>query len=88
MRIAVIARMSLIFRQNLRMIRSSTIEASTEPSRGLVTRRRLLADLAAVADTEATLVLLDLDGVKVDNDTYGHPAGDALLARLGHLREL
>ena len=29
------------------------------------------------------LMLFDLNGFKAYNDTYGHPAGDALLARLG-----
>jgi diguanylate cyclase (GGDEF)-like protein len=82
--VAVIGRMSLIFQQNLRMIRRSSIDASTDALTGLGNRRQLLADLAAVEGAEATLVLLDLDGFKIYNDTYGHQAGDALLARLGH----
>ena len=30
-----------------------------------------------------SLILFDLDGFKRYNDTFGHPAGDTLLARLG-----
>jgi len=57
---------------------------------GLGNRRMLLADLEtlvaeATEERPVTLVVLDLDGFKRYNDTYGHPAGDALLARLGNM---
>jgi diguanylate cyclase (GGDEF)-like protein len=47
-------------------------------------RRRLHEDLEAAMGTPGTtLSLFDLDGFKAYNDTFGHQAGDALLARLG-----
>lgn len=60
--------------------------ALTDPLTGLANRRALLRDLEGVVagDGDLTvLVLFDLDGFKLYNDTFGHPAGDALLARLG-----
>jgi len=52
---------------------------------GLGNRRKLMGDLdQAVADRErAVIALFDLNGFKAYNDSFGHPAGDALLARLG-----
>jgi len=60
-------------------------EASHDPLTGLANRRlflaRLEAALAQPAPGRATAVLyLDLDRVKVINDTEGHAAGDAALA--------
>ena len=60
-------------------------EAMSDPLTGLGNRRRLLTDLdAVIADARSVLlVVFDLDGFKAYNDTFGHPAGDALLRRLG-----
>jgi diguanylate cyclase (GGDEF)-like protein/PAS domain S-box-containing protein len=64
-----------------------TYQALHDPLTGLGNRRSLLADLdervraATVADP-LLLVLLDLNGFKTYNDTFGHPAGDALLSRV------
>lgn len=62
--------------------------ANTDALTGLANRRRLVADLdtelARATDADPVLLMLcDLNGFKAYNDTFGHPAGDALLARLG-----
>ncbi len=58
---------------------------------GLPNRRRLMQDLEdRLADHGAEptlLIVFDLDGFKAYNDAYGHPAGDALLTRLGERLE-
>jgi diguanylate cyclase (GGDEF)-like protein len=56
---------------------------------GLANRRSLFADLDQRLPTASPgqpllIVLCDLDGFKAYNDTFGHAAGDALLARLAH----
>jgi two-component system cell cycle response regulator len=63
-------------------------QATTDGLTGLGNRRKLFSDLerrARTASAEAPIVLtmLDLNGFKNYNDTFGHPAGDALLLRLG-----
>jgi diguanylate cyclase (GGDEF)-like protein len=63
-------------------------EARSDALTGLGNRRALATDLAAAisespASEELLLVMFDLDGFKQYNDTFGHPAGDGLLQRLG-----
>ena len=87
--VAAIARMGLTFGENMRVLARSRSQAMTDALTGLGNRRRLMEDLQdelAVADAHEpiTLVVLDLDGFKRYNDTFGHPAGDSLLARLGN----
>jgi diguanylate cyclase (GGDEF)-like protein len=60
----------------------------TDSLTGLSNRRRLLMDLdeltARASSTHpCALIMFDLDGFKAYNDRFGHPVGDALLARLG-----
>lgn len=62
--------------------------ASTDALTKLGNRRALIDDLAGElveegAEQELAVVLFDLDGFKQYNDTFGHPAGDSLLSRLG-----
>src|SRR5436309_11236886 len=86
--IAVLARTAMTFGENIRMLRNSRMEALTDALTGLGNRRSLMLDLrqeleVAERTRPQALVLFDLDGFKRYNDNFGHPAGDALLARLG-----
>ena len=85
---AVIVRTAMTFGENMRMLRQTRRDALTDSLTGLGNRRQLMQDLEdALSGPEATakraLVLFDLDGFKRYNDDFGHPAGDALLARFG-----
>ena len=86
--LAVMGRLIFTFRDNVRMLLESRDEALHDSLTGLLNRRALSRDLARAIPRAGTsrpvvLVLFDLDGFKLYNDTFGHPAGDALLVRLG-----
>ena len=66
------------------------IEAQTDALSGLFNRRawdRLLAtedERCRRYGHPAAVLMIDLDGLKSENDTHGHAAGDRLIERTGH----
>ena len=83
--VAVLIRLSLTHRQSRTNLVRTRVQARTDSLTGLGNRFALDRALGHVFSepTPHVLLLFDLDGFKNYNDSYGHPAGDALLARLG-----
>jgi two-component system cell cycle response regulator len=82
----IVVRLALTVLENLQIADASKREALTDALTGLGNRRRLMLDVDTALERETAptvLVLYDLDGFKGYNDTFGHPAGDSLLNRLG-----
>src|SRR4051794_1423837 len=82
--VAVVVRLALTFSQNHRLV----TELETDPLTGLYNRGKLAYELDRLFSLDEppphVLAFLDLDGFKAYNDAFGHPAGDALLVRLGN----
>jgi two-component system, cell cycle response regulator len=81
----VIVRMGMTFTDYVHLLERTRRESETDALTGLWNRRALVADLDAItfARHQSVLLLFDLNGFKSYNDRFGHPAGDALLTRLG-----
>jgi diguanylate cyclase (GGDEF)-like protein len=85
--LAVGVHLIVTLRENLVLLAHSRRLSLTDPLTGLGNRRLLMGDLRlacknADAQQPWELVLYDLDGFKLYNDTFGHPAGDTLLVHL------
>ena len=85
--LAVIARMALTYGENLQILRTRTVEADDRPAdrarQPAAARARCRGTRGRRPRDRSLLALFDLNGFKHYNDSFGHPAGDALLARLG-----
>ena len=81
----LVAGLVVMYRKNRSLYAGGRSEARTDPVTGLANRRQLMEDLAELTEAGSNprvFALFDLDGFKSYNDSFGHPAGDALLAEL------
>lgn len=75
-------------RQTALLAQDNMLKATVDPLTGALNRRAILARLEVELASgnkgvkAAWLALIDLDGFKHINDTYGHAAGDTVLAAL------
>ena len=74
-------RMSIALNQ-ARNIGHERVLARTDELTMLPNRRRLISEIQNYATREGSLLLLDLDGFKPVNDTYGHEVGDKVLQQV------
>jgi diguanylate cyclase (GGDEF)-like protein len=82
--LAVIVRLAISDRENRRLLE----QVRLDPLTGLRSRGAFEVDLEgnrarATAENPVGFVLLDLNNFKRYNDSFGHPAGDRLLADFG-----
>jgi diguanylate cyclase (GGDEF)-like protein len=74
-------RMSIALSQ-ARSIGHERVLARTDDLTTLPNRRRLISEIQSFATREGSLLLLDLDGFKPVNDSYGHEVGDKVLQQV------
>lgn len=74
-------RMSIALHQ-ARSIGQERILARTDELTMLPNRRRFISEIPNFASRKGSLMLLDLDGFKPVNDTYGHEIGDKVLQQV------
>jgi diguanylate cyclase (GGDEF)-like protein len=74
-------RMSIALSQ-ARSIGHERVLARTDELTMLPNRRRLISEIQNFATRKGSLMLLDLDGFKPVNDTYGHEVGDKVLQQV------
>ena len=82
--VAIIVRLAISDSENKRLLE----QVRTDPLTGLASRGALQVDLEGICakateEEPISILLFDLNGFKGYNDTFGHPAGDELLAELG-----
>jgi len=81
------AHLIVTWRENLALLVRTQRLSLTDSLTGLGNRRRLMGDLRLACKSADEcepwgVALYDLDGFKLFNDSFGHPAGDSLLVRL------
>jgi PleD family two-component response regulator len=88
-----------LLRENARLFQEVQRLASTDPLTGLYNRHRLAESLetewerAVRYGRPVSMIMMDMDDLKVVNDTHGHQGGDVVLQKVaeairGHIRRL
>jgi diguanylate cyclase (GGDEF)-like protein len=88
---AVLARFVFVVRDRDRARQDLIHVASHDPLTGLANRRLFMERLdhaCADPNRQAALIFIDLDGLKLVNDRYGHDVGDLVLIEVGRRLDL
>jgi diguanylate cyclase (GGDEF)-like protein len=88
-----------LLRENARLFQEVQRLAITDPLTGLYNRHKLAESLETECERAVrygrpvSMIMMDLDDLKLVNDTHGHPGGDVVLQKVaeairGHIRRL